>query len=337
VFVLAAIACLLATEGIARALAPAMPEPEIWPDDATTLKVAQIDALGCADVVFVGNSVARDGLDPRTFTEADRFHRSAYNAALDAAAPLQQAEWLLGEVLPHLAPSVVVWSLTSPDLNDAAPAGGAALESYGSSIGGRDDLLGRLQRPLVDHVALARYRTTLGDPGALATAVADRLAGDRAPRISAEGLPGLIGDGGEGLSRRDLRYVPDDPVVGSFVRAQLLEDFAVGGTQQDAAASLIADLGAAGIEVVLVVPPVTDEFVALHPDGQVSWDRYRDAVTDIAEQTGVPVIDLADGAADPLFADTHHLNADGAAWMSQQVAAELDDLGITSGDCATSA
>ena len=69
-------------------------------------------------------------------------------------------------------------------------------------------------------------------------------------------------------------------------RGQLLEDFAVGGTQQDAAASLIADLGAAGIEVVLVVPPVTDEFVALLKTFRSEFNKVKSGYQVVYDTTG---------------------------------------------------
>jgi hypothetical protein len=313
---------LLVAEVSARALQPALAEPEIWPDDATALKIAQMDDLGCADVVFTGNSVARDDLVPTAFGE----HAPdlvAYNAALDAAAPRQLAGWVPDEVVPRLDPGVVVWVVTSPDLNDNAPAAAAAADSYRSSIGGRDDVLGRIQRTLVDEVALVRHRGELTDPAGLWDAAGDRIAGEDAPRLDPSGLPGLIGPGGEGLSRASLEYVAGDPVVTAFVRDQLLADFDLGGEQVARAEDLVADLRADGREVVLVLPPVTPEFVELHPGGQEAFEDYGAAMRSLADDTGAELIDLRDVAEPEWFADTHHLNGTGAAAFSATVADEL--------------
>jgi hypothetical protein len=314
-------AVLLVGEVGVRALEPALPEPEIWPDDATTVKVEQMDELDCADVVVVGNSVARDDLRPAVLD--DELGVVAYNAALDAASARQVQRWLPDQVLPRLDPAAVVWIVTSPDLNDGAPAGQAAFDSYRSSPGGRDDLLGRLQRPLTEHVALVRNRAALTDPAALGRAVSDRFAGEDAPRVADDGLPGVLGPSGEGVSRQDLTYVEDDPVVAGFVRDQLLAEYEVGDHQLDAAAGAVDDLQHDGVEVVLVIPPVTEEFVALHPDGRDSFDEYRTAVSDLAAEQGVTLLDHSAEGDESWFADTHHLNGRGADEYTRQLAAEL--------------
>jgi hypothetical protein len=275
-----------------------------------------MDRIGCAEVVFVGNSVARDDLDPETFSTADPGLRSAYNAALDAAGPGQIARWLPEEVIPRLDPEVVVWALTSPDLNDAAPASRAALESYASSVGGRDDLVGRLQRPLVEHLALVRHREGLSDPAALWDA-----ASGVGPDADGDGTE-LIGPWGEGRSRANLQYVPDDPGVRGFVASQLLADYRIGGEQAETARALVEDLLADGREVVLLLPPVTDEFIELHPDPG-AWEDYRATVQEIADATGAQLVDLTEVGETSWFADTHHLNADGARELTGLVAAQL--------------
>lgn len=328
-FVGAGVVVLVVAEGVTRVLSPALPAPEEWGDEATAVKVAQMDALGCADVVFAGNSVARDDFDPDAF--ASDGGRSAYNAALDAASPAQLERWLPDEVVPRLDPSVVVWAITSPDLNDASPAGQAALRSYDESVGGREDLVGRLQRPLIEHVALARYRETLASPPALWRGIGDRLAGDDADRPSPAGIPDVLGPLGQGLSRRPLEYVPDDPVVTTFARDQLLADFHVGGEQLAAAHDLIADLDARGVDVVLVLPPVTDEFVGLHPQGEESFADYRAAVASLSSDTGAPVIDLTSYGDDSWFADTHHLNARGSDAITRILTTELEAAGLPAG------
>src|SRR5262245_7245351 len=324
-FVGVAAAVLVLAEGLTRVLAPALPAPDEWGDQSTAVKIAEMDALGCADVVFAGNSVARDDFDPTTMAAAGG--PVGYNASLDAASPAQLARWLPDEVVPRLDPNVVVWAITSPDLNDAAPAGLAALRSYDESIGGRNDAVGRLQRPLFEHVDLVRYRETLADLPSLWHAIGQRLEGEDAERPSPEGIPDVIGPLGQGLSRRNLEYVPDDPVVTAFARDQLLAGYHVGGPQLDAAHDLIGDLQHPGVDVVLVMPPVTDEFVGLHPHGEDSFAEYRAAVASLATDTDTPVIDLTDYRDPSWFADTHHLNATGATAISAILTQQLQGTG----------
>lgn len=328
IFLGAALAVLLVAEGLARALAPAMTEPEEWPDAATAVKVAQMDALECADIVFVGNSMARDAFDPSLWADA-----VAYNAALDAATPEQLARWVPDEVMPRLDPSTVVWALTSPDLNDNAPAGRAAFESYASSIGGRSDVVGQLQQPLFQRLALMKYRETIGDPAAFWGAVDDRISGDDAERTDPAGIPSVLGSDGLGLSRRDLAYTEGNPVVTRFAADQLLADYEISDDQVAAATELIESLQDQGVEVVLVQLPVTEEFVSLHPNGADDWDQYQAALAGIGEETGARLIDLSEGFDESeMFADTHHLNGEGSASVSERLAAELgvEELAVAS-------
>lgn len=54
-----------------------------------------------------------------------------------------------------------------------------------------------------------------------------RADGERQERLSADGIEGIIGPDGEGLSRRELRYT--GAVIQRFDRTELLNDFRMGG------------------------------------------------------------------------------------------------------------
>jgi lysophospholipase L1-like esterase len=315
-----AVSVFLLVELAARALEPALEEPNRWPDEATATKARQMARLGCADVVFVGNSTARDAFDPRVFESATAGELVAYNAALDAAGPGLVADWLDDAVLAELDPAVVVWALGSPDLNDAAPGTRAAHEAYRASVAGRTDTLGSVQRVAWDRLALVRNREALREVGAVADAVGPGARPDGGVAATA-----LLDDRGLGLSRRDLRYEPGDPAVRSFVAAQLLANHTVGPEQTDRAGALLDDLSRRGHRVVLVVLPVTDELRALHPGGAASWHAYRKAVDDLAEQAGLRLVDLADAVEPDGFADLHHVNARGSRQVTEAVARALDD------------
>ena len=302
----------------ARLLDPYLPTPAQWPDAATATKVVQMDTRECADVVFVGNSMARDAFDPAVFTAADPLSRTAYNASLDAASPAQLARWVPEEVVERLDPSTVVVALSSADLNDNAAAGQAALASYETSTGGRNDLLGAIQRQAADWSAIVRHRESLRDPEAVLDAVAAAADDTNAPRPSADGIEGVIGIDGQGLSRRDLEHT-EQPATRRFVADQLLNDYALGPEQLEAAGDLLTRLDRVGVDVVLVALPVTDDYVALHPGGEADYDEYRAAMADLAEAADVPFHDLS-GTTDS-FADTHHLNGVGSQRVSEETAA----------------
>lgn len=328
---------LAAAEMSARALAPYLAEPLVWSDRSTQVKVAQMDRLarraGCVDVAFVGNSMTRDAIDPRAYTAADPQHRTAYNAALDAATPALLRRWTLEEVEPRLGPATVVLGLSSFDLNDNARIAASALESYSTATLSRDDVFGRLQAPFVEHSALFRYRTELRDPSQLWAGLQDARAGDRQERLSADGIDGIIGPDGEGLSRRELSYTGAVSIQ-RFAQTELLNDFHLGGAQVAAAEGLIEELQGRDVEVVLLLLPVTADYIELHPEGGADFQRYLVTARRLAERTGATLVEAQGWATgDEQFADTHHLNGDGALAFSAELPGLLADAGATTPAC----
>lgn len=327
-------ATVLMAEGAARALGPYLPAPAWWPDRTTAVKVAQMERLSCADVVVAGNSMARDAFDPARFTSSDPTGRSAYNAALDAAGPTHLGRWLSEEVVPRLDPTLVVLAVSSADLNSGSRAAASARQSYESSIRGRPDSLGRIQAFVMEHVALMRHRDALRRPEEFSGAVERMLAGDRIDRRSREQIPGLLGPRGQGLSRQQLTH-DGDPNVERFVREQLLAEYHIGADQLDTTAATIADLRQHGVEVALVVLPVTDDYASLHPDGARDLREALDHLRDLASSAEVPMLDLHDLLdSDDTFADTHHVNAAGAAAVTDELARALP---VTDARCSEAA
>lgn len=325
----AAVVVVVLAEGGARVLAPYLTEPARYGDDATAVKVAQMEARGtsCTDLVLAGNSMGRDAFDPVAFAAADERHRTAYNASLDAASPELLEHWVSGEVVPRLQPSTVVLTLASLDVNASGPATRAAIEAYDGAEQTRPDLIGRLGVAAGSVSDLVAYRTELRDPGELRAAIERMRTRTGAARPSPDGIDGVLGPNGEGLSRRALHY-GGEAGAKVFTREQLLKGWQLDAAQLDAADSLIGRLRADGIDVVLVVLPVTDDYVAQHPAGRQDFDAFLGAAGELAASTGIPLVDLHDAAPTELFADTHHLNGDGAAWFSAELAERLDELGL---------
>ena len=312
----ALVAVLVLAEVAARAVSPYLPEPPLWTDDTTTVKVAQLDALECADLVFAGNSMTRDGLDPATFEAADPQERSTYNAALDAATPALQERWVLDEVDPRVTPDGVVLGVSSFDLNDEAAIGQTALGAYDAAPLSRDDLFGRLQAPFIRTSDLFRYRNEIRDPEVLWDGIQAWRDGERQSRLGPEGIEGVLGPQGEGLSRQELTYEPS-PLTERFAQNELLNDFHLGGEQTEAAEDLLAGLADREVDTAVVVLPVTEDYVDLHPGGAAQYEEFLALVERIAADNGAEFIDLHDLAPDDSwFADTHHLNATGAEALS---------------------
>jgi hypothetical protein len=320
----AVVAVLVVAEFGTRVVSPYLPEPRLYTDDTTTVKVAQLDELDCADVVFAGNSMTRDGLDPEVFAADDG--QVVYNAALDAATPALLRRWVLDEVRPRVDPSGVVLGLSSFDLNDEAAIGATALEAYDAAPLTRNDLSGRLQAPLLRNLDLFAYRSDLRDPEALWDAIGRLRDGERQSRLGPEGLDGLLGPQGQGLSRRDLDYTPS-PVTERFVTSELLNDFHLGGAQTEATRDLLAGLAEDDVDTAVVVLPVTDDYVELHPGGRAQFEEFLGLAEELADEAGATFIDLHDLAPDDSwFADTHHLNATGSDGLSRELAARLGDF-----------
>ncbi|MCB1017068.1 MAG: hypothetical protein KDB10_18410 [Acidimicrobiales bacterium] len=322
----------------ARAFSPYLPEPLLWSDRSTQVKVAQMDRLrreqGCVDVAFVGNSMTRDAIDPATFSAADPDHHSAYNAALDAATPALLSRWTLEEVEPRLDPATVVLGLSSFDLNDEARIAASALESYDTATLSRGDLFGRLQAPFVEHSDLFRFRNELRDPTEVWSGIQRLRRGETTERLTADGIDGIIGPDGEGLSRRDLRYTGSVSIQ-RFAQTELLNDFDLGGVQIAAAEGLVSELHERGVEVALVVLPITEDYVGLHPDGGADYQRFLVATQRLAERTGAVLVDAhAWAPGDASFADTHHLNGDGALAFSAALPGLLAEAGAPTPTCA---
>lgn len=331
----AAVVLVLAELG-ARAISPYLPAPALYTDDTTAVKVDQLDELDCADIVFAGNSMTRDGLDPVVFAEADPEGRSAYNAALDAATPALLERWVLDQVDHRATPDGVVIGLSSFDLNDEAAIGQSALSAYDSAPLTRDDLFGRLQAPLIEHLDLWRYRTGLRDPEELWHAVQRWRDGEEEPRLDASGIDGVLGPEGQGLSRRDLVYQPT-PLTERFDRTELLNDFHLGGSQTDALRRLVEGLEDRGIDTAVVALPVTQDYIDLHPEGRDQFDQFLALAEQVSTDAGADFVDLHDFArSDEWFADTHHLNGEGSDHLSRALPGLLPDDFATGDRCSGS-
>ena len=329
-----AVALVLVAELGVRWLEPALPAPRSWPSTAVATKVEQLEreaAGGCTDVVFVGNSMSRDAFVPDVFEAADPAPRSSYNAALDAASPSLLLRWVRDQVLPATRPATVVIGLASFDLNAAAATPRAALRSYDAAPFTSDGFAGRLEGAFARWLALVRNREALRDPETVLGAFVDRVRGRRAERPTADGIDGVMAADGHGLSRRDLRFSGDDATIDRLQR-QFLHPFEIGGGQVDALRELVDLIEEAGATPVVQLLPVTDEYVAAHPDGAQDVQEFRRAVTTALDGTGavlIPPPPTPEGA----FADTHHLNGRGADAYSRGLPGRLRAHGVDVEGC----
>lgn len=328
--VTAAAVVIIGAEIGARLIAPYLPEPMLYADESTAVKAVQLERLGdadrCATIVLAGNSMTRDDLVPSRMASGLEEGVAVYNAALDAASPELLTRWLPDHVLPAADPGLVVIGLSSFDLNDEARISSSALDSFDAAPLSRHDAFGRLQRPLLRHLALFRHRGELRNPVTVWSALDRARRRVREVRPDPDGIPGVLDADGAGLSRRGLHYTPA-PGSDTLVRRELLNDFSIGGDQASNLRRLVSDLEDTGVDVVLAVLPVTDDYIAAHPDGAADHDRFLGLLDEIAADTDVTGLDLHDWAETEDFADTHHL----AGAAADRLSADLPDLLTSAG------
>lgn len=333
--VIVSLVLVLATEAAVRGIEPALPTPAGWPDRATAAKVAQLEreeGRGCTDVVFVGNSMSRDDFVPPVFEEADPAGRRSYNASLDAASPALLLRWVRDEVLPRTDPATVVVGVASFDLNDSSPTPEAALRSFDDAPFTAEGALADVEAALTRTLALVRNRESLRDPEVVVSAVTDRLQGDEAERPDAGGVPGVIASDGHGVSRRQLTFTGAPSTI-ERLRQQFLVPFHIGGTQAAALRELVDVIADSGATPAVVVLPVTGAYVDAHPDGAADIRAFRAALEDTLAGTAAVLVDAPD-QPEQAFADTHHLNGEGADALSAALPGVLDAAGVPAARCA---
>jgi len=304
------LAVLLVAELIARVLAGGLPNPD-WNFAQTDRKVEEMQAMAAAgetaDVVLIGNSSVNAAFvseDLERLTGLDNF----YNAGLDGSAIRQTEDWALNVVVPLTRPEVVVIGLTSRDLNDASSANAEVFDNYLTSRGrarfmGEETSGQRVQRTLSGVSALVQVSPFIRDPAALVTQYSPGN-----PDSGEFVLPGEV---------YNLR-----PLDVARTRERALNDYTLGGIELESFGRLVDGLQAAGIEVVLVeMPFVAEDYLAMHPNGAADYDAYRATVESFASGRNLAYLDLTDYPwTTDEFYDFLHVNSTGIAIVNQALA-----------------
>ncbi len=324
---------VLVAEAGAHAVAPYLPPPDRYGDRATAVKVAQLDrddaTRKCTPVVVVGNSMARDAIDPAVLSGELPGRPAVYNAALDAANPALLRRWLGDEVLPRAHPRLVVVAVASLDLNVAGKAGSAALAAYNEAPATASGTVGRIGSWFDGQSALVQHRRSIADPNTWAPTFEGLRSGEATAGADSGGLTTVIGPDGAGRSRRRSTYSPQNSAVRAFVQQQLLNDFIIDTTSIESLTDLVRSIRANDdTTVVLVALPITDEFVALHPRGTADVDEYLGVMRRVSVDTAVPLLDLHTATPPAHFADTHHLNGVGSTALSAALPRHLTEAGV---------
>ena len=324
VVVVAVLAMLLVAEGGTRAIASDLPPPLIWHSFEAQKKVGQLDALagrGGAAIVFTGNSMMNVGVDPAVFERDAGGGVTTYNASLSSAIPRLTEPWMLRVVLPRLHPKLVVIGVTSYEFTDTGKARTAFSDAFLRSAGakhamGTEGVLEQGERWLRDRSSFWEHRFELRRPRNVLDAVRGRRP-PVAPEVAA------ITSAGYSSYLNTQTFEARVQGVGLEVGA-----WKPGRKDPAALARLIRGAHAAGAKVALVSMPITNEYVARHPDGEADYQRFRTALSELGRRTGTPIIDIDMGREHKWFADEIHLNRTGSEAFTPQLVKALRDAAV---------
>ena len=317
-------AVLIVANLVVAAIGPSLPEPVTYPTREIQLAVERLDQLtegGCADVFVTGNSVAAEALSAQRLADAWGL-RSGVVSVLPGSIASVDVDWMNEVTLPRARPGTLVY-VASPLMfvpEDVAQRYGLSI--YNRAVVTRGGWPGDLHRWAVDHVALAEYRLVLADPEALVNGLRDELPTTYDEVVAAAGWT-IEPDGhirSSGTWTGDQRFL--DAI--SDAEALVGGDWRIDDHQQEVLREQFVRLQDAGMQVVVVIPPVTDDLEAAFPGGPDGFQEYVAEARGVGEGTRVLTVDLS-GADydDTLFRDTHHLNQQGADRLTAEVADAL--------------
>jgi len=288
----------------ARAAAGRLPEPQRWSTPEAQYKVEQMAGRRGVEVAVVGSSVVDVSIDPT------RLPRPAYNASLGAGTIRMVRTFALDVAVPMLDPDVVVVGVSSRELNGNARGQRELEDEFFRAPALRRRTGTESMADVVERVAgevsyVVRYRSVLRDPGRW---IDPQPSWDeRSTRHD-----GLY------LGFLDAAYRAT-PEVLARTRGDALHRFTVGRQELAAFRSLVQRLAADGRRVVVVVPPVSADYVRAYPRGAADHQRFLDAVAAVAGPAGAPLV-VAGVWDDSLMADPLHTNREGTARFSDLVA-----------------
>jgi len=322
--VLAVVAVLLAANLVLAVVGPDLPEPVTYPTREIQLTVENLDrmtAAGCADVLVTGNSVAAEALSAQGLADAWGQDQGVVSVLPGSIASVD-VDWMNRITLPRARPGTLVYVASPLMFVPEDLAADYGLGIYTRAVATRGGWAGDLHRWAVDHLPLARYRLVLSDSEAMVRGAQGELPATYQEVVEAAGwqleADGHIRSTGTWNGSEDFLTAIEDAttLVGDRWR--------IDPAQGELLADHFRALAERGIQVVVVVPPVTDDLEAAFPGGAAGFQDYLDAATTVGDGTGALTVDLSrEDYGDELFRDTHHLNQQGSERLTGEVAAAL--------------
>lgn len=308
---------LLLANAVAGWLAPKMSEPVAFHNINAQTKSEQMEVLSnqCVDLVIAGNSMGAFGIDPTLLAGSDAGVQSAYNASQFGSLMSMDRQWVIDQVLPELRPSTVVIVADSVSFSSSSAALAASQRQWDHALATRQGSLADADRWAAERFTLFRDRSRLSDFEEWRALL---LGDEPPPRFRDDTLPVELDDLGHAETDASLIGTPDEQRMTTFHMASLFNGkWEIDPTQLDELGALLSDLADRNVTPVVLIPPTTTQFAALHPDGQADIDQARADIVEQASAHGVAVADFSNLTRDPAdFWDTHHLNNRGAALLT---------------------
>jgi len=339
---------IIAAELAIRAAAPRIAHLLVWRDWECQHKVAAIESLaarGGASVVCIGSSPMNSAFDAQHFTELARLGRPAFNASLNAATIRTLEPWTREVLLPKLHPELLILGLNSSEVNDNNIVGERGFKMFQSSLGVR-----RLRRStatigqrlilwLEERSFLVRYRHFLREPGSWGMKIPPSV---RLRRLMKDAKGPFRRNRGETMSVtpfgmlhalayfEGVPYQLTDRVIKTW--KQIVVDYEVGGHELAALRRLVESTRSAGTAVLIVLMPVTQDWIDVHADGRSDFDRFKRALDDFVEESGVAFVDLMPLLTERSdYADAVHRNSGGRKHYTEALHGFTTDLMAASG------
>lgn len=323
--VIGALAVLLVAEAAVRVLEPRLPEPRDWFSPSAARLVREMDAAERAGAtggfVVAGSSMAgRDLVPDRVVTE--RWYPARSVALAGGGQTTVQERWLTGEVEPRLRPDAVLWGISSLDFNATRRAD--TIDRYAAARATRTDRLGAADRALARTSALARHRDALRDPYLMLQVLTGADESDALPDRRGDDVMQFV-TGYRDLPPAKLARLRAEEAA--FARDTQLRDFEIGDDEVAAYRSTLRSLRRTTDRAVVVIMPVTQEYIDAHPDGARDYERWVRVVTRVAREEGVAILDETRAMPDEAFRDLEHLDVEGAAAFSDRLRTTLEGMG----------
>ncbi len=303
-FGIAFVLTMLVAELLARLTMATTDAPVLrWHDQATQLKVAQLEVLDDTEIVIVGTSMAQQDIVPSSLAasleDIDGLRPTVYNAALNGGVPVVMEKWLMDEVLTEVDPTTVIWGLSALDIS--LEYGDATLDAYDAALETRPGFYAATDRLVSRFSTLIADRRTLRDP--------DQIFGDgaEANRRAVSQAESEVGPDGE---RRN--FVLDTRIQQAQEMTRRITPFQIDRDDLAAITRTVRELQARGIDVVFVELPVPNRFRQLYPDGPEQHELVPATISALADELGVDAILLDASPTDLEFVDFTHLDAQAA-------------------------